>query len=269
MFTRFQLQYLISDYSRAHVYQSSSLIWTLNFNSNFFKRTNYFYRLNDSQNKKLLESNFKYTMQRFKKFPKKSRVDSALRSSCEAHPQKLHVRQLRIVQIDRQRHIYIWAVDTSYTRKDLVSCSFQIPYNYLQKETLGLVFFIKLKIYTHELRMEIVTIIILNWMINIYLLPRLSNIILYCVLSCQEGYLQCPPILFGKLTLSAQLGIRYLIFQSISLEHLLFTKIVESSMIECSGTCARMKDTCNAVHFEASNNTCSLAQVLRSRCLLF
>ena len=181
MFTRFQLQYLISDYSRAHVYQSSSLIWTLNFNSNFFKRTHYFYRLNDSQNKKLLESNFKYTMQRFKKFPKKSRVDSALRSSCEAHPQKLHVRQLRIVQIDRQRHIYIWAVDTSYTRKDLVSCSFQIPYNYLQKETLGLVFFIKLKIYTHELRMEIVTIIILNWMINIYLLPRLSNIILYCV----------------------------------------------------------------------------------------
>ncbi|XP_023349414.1 kelch-like protein 20 [Eurytemora carolleeae] len=33
-------------------------------------------------------------------------------------------------------------------------------------------------------------------------------------------------------------------------------------MIECSGTCARMKDNCNAVHFEASNNTCSLAQLI-------
>ncbi|XP_023324754.1 uncharacterized protein LOC111698612 isoform X2 [Eurytemora carolleeae] len=38
-------------------------------------------------------------------------------------------------------------------------------------------------------------------------------------------------------------------------------QIVESSIIECSGACARMKDTCNAVHFEASNNTCSFAQL--------
>ena len=68
------------------MYQGSSLIWTLNFTLNFFKNTNNFYRMNDSQNENLLDWNLRYTMQRLKKFPKKSRVLSATYNNCEAHP---------------------------------------------------------------------------------------------------------------------------------------------------------------------------------------
>ena len=38
-------------------------------------------------------------------------------------------------------------------------------------------------------------------------------------------------------------------------------KIKEPGIIQCAGACRMMKDTCNAVHFETSNNTCSLAEV--------
>ena len=57
------------------IYQKPSLNWTgLNFTSKFFKRTNYFQRINDSQVEILLECNFKHYMQRFKNFLKKSRA---------------------------------------------------------------------------------------------------------------------------------------------------------------------------------------------------
>ena len=51
------------------IYQSS-LIWTLNFTSNFFKTTNNFYTMNDNQNENLLDWNHRYTMQGFKMFSK-------------------------------------------------------------------------------------------------------------------------------------------------------------------------------------------------------
>jgi len=41
---------------------SYSLIWTLNFTSNFLKSTNYFYRMNGSQNESLLELTLKYAL---------------------------------------------------------------------------------------------------------------------------------------------------------------------------------------------------------------
>ena len=41
----------------------------------------------------------------------------------------------------------------------------------------------------------------------------------------------------------------------------MFTKTVEHDIMQCAGACALMNNTCNAMHFEASNNTCSLAEV--------
>ncbi|XP_023338529.1 influenza virus NS1A-binding protein homolog isoform X2 [Eurytemora carolleeae] len=38
-------------------------------------------------------------------------------------------------------------------------------------------------------------------------------------------------------------------------------QIVKHDVKQCAGACAVLKDTCNAVHFEASNNTCSLAEI--------
>ena len=43
----------------------------------------------------------------------------------------------------------------------------------------------------------------------------------------------------------------------------------EPGIIQCAGTCRMMKDTCNAVHFETSNNTCSLAEVKKGAVSLF
>ena len=41
----------------------------------------------------------------------------------------------------------------------------------------------------------------------------------------------------------------------------MFTKTVEHDIMQCAGACALMNNTCNAMHFEASNNTCTLAEV--------
>ena len=60
------------------IYQSSSLIWTLNYTLNIFKSTTYFYWMNDSQNKNLLKWNLVVLCRDSKNFPK---------YSCEAHPQ--------------------------------------------------------------------------------------------------------------------------------------------------------------------------------------
>ena len=54
---------------------NKALFWFEPWNSlQIFIRANYFHRMNDSQNEHLLEWNLKYTMQRFKNFPKECKV---------------------------------------------------------------------------------------------------------------------------------------------------------------------------------------------------